>query len=92
MKWRNKSIDRVKVFLEMSDNITSHTALKELFRRKGLNMNDEWIVLARLRDERAKVLVQTDILARVIRKVVNTLDTNTGWNSRGYVDSLIAVL
>lgn len=46
-------------------------ALKDLLHRKGLNMRFAWAVLAKTRHQFSRDLVMTDILIRVIRKIVN---------------------
>jgi hypothetical protein len=58
--------------LELNDNVTTHKAFSELVTRKGLNGYCKWIVLCRIRDERAKAIVQTDILAKAVRDVVHS--------------------
>ena len=70
-KWKCKAITEIQKILEINDNITTHQSLSELLKRKGLNTYTEWIVLSRIRAERAKIIVQTDILARALRDVVN---------------------
>jgi len=39
--------------------------------RKGLNMRFAWVVLSKLRLQFSRELVMTNILLRVLRKVVN---------------------
>jgi hypothetical protein len=55
--WKYRAVNEIRKTLELNDNITTHKALNELVRRKGLNSYTKWNVLCRLRDERAKGLV-----------------------------------
>ena len=65
-----RSIDSIVDKLENSDVILNFASLKELFHRKGVNMRFEWIVYARLRREKAKVLIGADILARCMKRML----------------------
>ena len=65
------SIDQVVKVLEQSDTICNGSSLKELMHRKGLNMRFLWVVLARLRLTQAREMVMTEILMRVMRRIVN---------------------
>lgn len=69
----SRSVDSIVSHLETTDAIYNFASLKELFHRKGLNMRFEWIVYAKLKRERAKVLVGADILARCIKMILNEL-------------------
>lgn len=65
-----RSIDSIVDQLENSDAILNFASLKELFHKKGVNMRFEWIVYARLKREKAKVLVGADILTRCMKRML----------------------
>ena len=67
----SKSIDYVVDHLDNTDNVSNHSSLKELFHRKGINMRLEWIVYCRLKRDRMRALVGSDILARCLKQMIN---------------------
>jgi len=64
-------VEQVARVIEMSDNIYNREAFRELMHRKGLNLRFAWAVLVKLRLQKAREMVMTDLLLRVLRKVVN---------------------
>lgn len=57
--------------LETSEDIWNVNSLKELLHRKGLNYRHEWIIYSKCRSEKAQVLLESDLLARAVWKVLN---------------------
>jgi alpha-tubulin suppressor-like RCC1 family protein len=66
----NMSVKDCMSVLEHYDTVTNHSSLNELIRRKGLSSRHEWLLLSKLRDQRACDLIRTDLLARAVRKLV----------------------
>lgn len=70
METLRKNIKDCMGTLETSEDITNVNSLKELIHRKGLNYRHEWILYSRCRNERAQTLLESDLLARAVWKVV----------------------
>lgn len=58
--------------METSDEITNFASLKALFEKHGINMRAEWIIYLKLKRERVKSLVGADILARSLKRILNS--------------------
>ena len=90
---RRLSLKRVLSTLETTDTITNHAALGELLRRQRLGRRHSWIVLAKLKDNRGRVLVQTDLMARAVKRYLHCQYADKGLKSYGeYREMLAAVL
>lgn len=58
--------------LESNKNLSNSQTFKELLHRKGLRYYYLWIVYARCRQNRVRILIECDLLARAVNKVVNS--------------------
>ena len=66
-----KSLESIIDQLENSDYIINFASLRDLFHRKGVNMRFEWVVFAKLKRQRIKILVGADILSRCIKDALD---------------------
>lgn len=66
-----KNIKECMNTLETSEDIWNINSLKELIHRKGLNYRHEWIIYSKCRNEKAMILLECDLLARAVWKVLN---------------------
>ena len=73
MEVLRKNLKDCMIILETSEDIVNSNSLKELIHRKGLNYRHEWILYSRCRSEKAQVLLECDLLARAVKKVLNHL-------------------
>jgi len=87
---RRQSIKRVLSTLETTDTITNHAALAELMRRQRLGRRHAWLVLAKLKDYRGRLLMQTDLLARAVKKYVHCQYADKGLRSFGEYREVMA--
>jgi len=87
---RRQSIKRVLSTLETTDTITNHAALAELMRRQRLGRRHAWLVLAKLKDYRGRMLMQTDLLARAVKKYVHCQYADKGLRSFGEYREVMA--
>jgi alpha-tubulin suppressor-like RCC1 family protein len=86
-----KNIRDCMGILETSEDICNVNSLKELLHRKGLNYRHEWIIYSKCRNEKTQTLVESDLLARAVWKVVcHLLPAFSNYSS--YCSILVKVL
>jgi alpha-tubulin suppressor-like RCC1 family protein len=86
-----KNLKDCMIILETSEDIVNVNSLKELLHRKGLNYRHEWILYSRCRNEKAQGLLEADLLARAVKKVLNHLAPSQ-FSFSAYVELAVKVL
>ena len=67
-------------------------ALDSSSKPSGLNIYNEWIVLARVKDSKAKVLIQTNLLAKALRDVVYSICRESNLHVKVFIKAIVDIL
>lgn len=57
--------------IDCDNKVISSKTLKDLLKKNSLNSFTLWIIFAKLKTNRAKAIVASDIVTRVMKKVIN---------------------
>ena len=90
LEYKRRSLRECQGALELNENISNHNAFKGLMQRKGLNASDSWVLCAKCRSEKARVLVETDLLARAVKNLVfSWMEEGTIWSLKEFKEVLL---
>ena len=78
---RRQSVQKVVSLLETTDSISNHSSFLELLKRQRLSSRHSWLILSRLKDEKSRILVQTELVSRAVRQYLHSVYAEKGLRS-----------